>query len=59
MTIFGNLGLCIKVFNIELLLFEEKNSTTNTLVISTHGIVKKSSKVPALKAKIIRTFKIC
>jgi len=41
-----------------LLAFWDKTSTTDTLVISTHGFIKKRSKVPdseIQKAKQIRT----
>jgi len=36
-------------FQYRILAFWEKNSTTNTLVISTHGFVKKRSKVPDIE----------
>ncbi|MFC5284730.1 hypothetical protein [Pedobacter alpinus] len=43
---FGNSELCIKDFNIDFLLFLDKTSDSQTFVVSTHGFVKKRSKVP-------------
>ncbi|MEO6830775.1 MAG: type II toxin-antitoxin system RelE/ParE family toxin [Chitinophagaceae bacterium] len=45
-------------FHYRLLAFWDKTNTANTLVISTHGFIKKRSKVPdneILKAKQLRT----
>lgn len=43
MTKFGN-SECISGFAIPALAFWDKTSTTDTLVVSTHGFVKKRSK---------------
>ncbi|MEC5156125.1 hypothetical protein [Chryseobacterium sp. MP_3.2] len=42
----ANLERFIKVFNIDFLHSGDKTSSKQTLVISTHGFIKKRSKVP-------------
>ena len=46
--IFGNLEPCIKV---RLLAFWDKTSVTETLIIATHGFIKKQSKIPEQEIK--------
>lgn len=52
---FGNLELFAKEFN-RLFAFWDKTDKTETLVLSTHGMVKKVSKVP--KSEIEKAMKI-
>jgi len=51
MTLFGNLGICITVNLIDFFTFWDKTNDKKTLVVATHGILKKTKKTPTKEIK--------